>query len=303
MVKTRMDAWLASQQRAVLSRADLRSLFSRHSLDVALREGVITRVLPGFYVQSARAEEYAVRAEALSRWHPETRIAGTAALTLLGAALPVPGRIAVIIPHRQKPRMPAWAHVRRLTLSDMPVWVGSVRCVPPAVAVVDAWHRAARREDEAIVYRCLWDRIASAADVFNAMEQFARVRDQGRLTRLLQHFEAGATSPLEVMAKTRVFNGQEFRGLEWQAVVVIAGRKRRIDALHREAGVALEFDGRAYHDSVDQWQLDRERDAELAAAGLTTMRFTFEDITRRPDWCRRQLRAAVSARLGHPLGT
>src|SRR5690606_17465367 len=145
--------------------ADLQREFSRHSLDIALRNCVITRILPGFYAESARAEDWAVRAEALSRWCPEIRVSGKSALTLMGVVLPAPDCIAAITPHQEKPRMAEWSHVRRLALPSVGVWARAVRCVPPPRAVVDGWHRAGRPEDEEVVYRCLWDRVASATEV------------------------------------------------------------------------------------------------------------------------------------------
>jgi very-short-patch-repair endonuclease len=94
-----------------------------------------------------------------------------------------------------------------------------------------------------------------------------------------------------------VFVGPRFAEFEWQGEVMVTGRRRRADILHRRAGVAVELDGHRYHDADGAHVRDRQRDAEFAAAGLTTMRFTFEELRDRRNWCRDVVLRAVEARL------
>ena len=48
----------------------------------------------------------------------------------------------------------------------------------------------------------------------------------------------------------------------------------------------LEGDGRAWHTRADDFERDRRRDAEAAAAGLLTLRFTCYQLAHEPDWVR-----------------
>ncbi len=56
-----------------------------------------------------------------------------------------------------------------------------------------------------------------------------------------------------------------------------------VDALWAEERLIVELDGFAYHRSRRAFQHDRTKDAELTANGYNVMRFTHDDLTRRPD--------------------
>lgn len=56
-----------------------------------------------------------------------------------------------------------------------------------------------------------------------------------------------------------------------------------VDFLWREAGVAVETDGGASHDRAAQRERDSRRDAYPTTAGYRTQRFTYRQVTERPD--------------------
>jgi len=57
----------------------------------------------------------------------------------------------------------------------------------------------------------------------------------------------------------------------------------RVDAVWRTQRVAVELDGWEFHRSRAAFERDRERDAVLTAAGWRVVRFTHNQVTRRPD--------------------
>ncbi len=63
-----------------------------------------------------------------------------------------------------------------------------------------------------------------------------------------------------------------------------------------ELGLVVETDGLRYHRTPAQQARDRRRDQVLAAAGLTPLRFTYEQVVSAPAEVERTLRA-VTARL------
>src|SRR3546814_9697878 len=68
--------------------------------------------------------------------------------------------------------------------------------------------------------------------------------------------------------------------IAWQAP--FPGRQpgaRRVDGLVESWRLVVEADGRAWHERVRDFERDRRRDAEVAAAGLQTLRFTWHQIT------------------------
>jgi very-short-patch-repair endonuclease len=59
--------------------------------------------------------------------------------------------------------------------------------------------------------------------------------------------------------------------------------------------LAIEIDGWAWHHSPDRFQRDRAKQNQLVGAGWTVLRFTWFDLTNRPDDVIRQVRAALAA--------
>jgi very-short-patch-repair endonuclease len=64
---------------------------------------------------------------------------------------------------------------------------------------------------------------------------------------------------------------------------------QRVDGLIPAWSMVLEGDGRAWHTRVEDFERDRRRDAEAAAHGLLTLRFTWNQLDREPAWVRRTI--------------
>jgi very-short-patch-repair endonuclease len=69
-----------------------------------------------------------------------------------------------------------------------------------------------------------------------------------------------------------------------------------MDFYHEPSKLAVELDGSRYHSEDGARRRDIERDAELAAIGILTIRFSFQDVTERGAWCRRKVLDAVRHR-------
>jgi len=117
---------------------------------------------------------------------------------------------------------------------------------------------------------------------------------------LLDDLAGGIDSFLELHATREVFTGPGFPALERHVKVRTSSRVYEADFYHRGARVDIETDGKKFHSDDEARRRDIERDVSLAAAGTLTLRFTFEDIMRRPQWCRAQAIAAINARLAPP---
>jgi very-short-patch-repair endonuclease len=100
------------------------------------------------------------------------------------------------------------------------------------------------------------------------------------------HVAAGAESFLEVHAMQEVFVGKQFAGLLRQHLVNTGQRRYRLDLFDPRSMTAIEADGAEYHSTDRHWQHDIRRDADLAALGILTLRFSYWDLTERPEWCR-----------------
>lgn len=65
--------------------------------------------------------------------------------------------------------------------------------------------------------------------------------------------------------------------------VSVSGHDYRIDVAFPAARLAIEVDGRAFHSDAGTFQRDRTRQNRLIAAGWRLLRFTWEDLTLRPE--------------------
>jgi hypothetical protein len=124
-------------------------------------------------------------------------------------------------------------------------------------------------------------------------------RDLRPLKAALQRFGSG-TLPSETELERRmrrVLASPLIPAISWQAP--FPGRNpglRRVDGLIPGWSLVLEGDGRAWHTRLDDFERDRRRDAEAAAAGLLTLRFTWHQLTAEPDWVRATVISAGSHR-------
>ena len=63
----------------------------------------------------------------------------------------------------------------------------------------------------------------------------------------------------------------------------VAGLIGEIDVAFPAVRLAIEVDGRAWHSAADRFEWDRRKQNRLELAGWKVLRFTWEEITRRPE--------------------
>jgi very-short-patch-repair endonuclease len=78
----------------------------------------------------------------------------------------------------------------------------------------------------------------------------------------------------------------------WAQQYTLSGYQ--LDFASPEHRVAVEIDGWAWHHDQERFRLDRNRQNALVLAGWTVLRFTWHDLTQRPDEVVRQIRAATA---------
>jgi very-short-patch-repair endonuclease len=69
-----------------------------------------------------------------------------------------------------------------------------------------------------------------------------------------------------------------------------------IDFAHVGLRIAIEVDGRAFHSDRLSFERDRQRQNALTVGGWLVLRFTWEQITERPDEVIAVIRAAIAQR-------
>ncbi len=89
------------------------------------------------------------------------------------------------------------------------------------------------------------------------------------------------------------------RGWEANARVSLPGGYVVVDVAFRHWRLAIEVDGRAFHTDRRSFQRDRTRQNRLTNAGWTVLRYTWEDVTRRPERVVAEIEAACSRAASH----
>lgn len=75
----------------------------------------------------------------------------------------------------------------------------------------------------------------------------------------------------------------------------LAGTRYRLDYAWPQARLAVETDGYGSHSGLEAFHHDRERQNAIVLAGWTVLRFTWQDVQRRPGAVADQIRRALSA--------
>lgn len=117
------------------------------------------------------------------------------------------------------------------------------------------------------------------------------------LFRELLHARPPAYVPPESELESRFVELVRAGGLEEPECQVglgdADGRIGRVDFLYRDAGLVVEVDGRAFHDSLLDRAADRDRDRRLESIGYTVLRVNWEMVVLTP--------AALARRLAETL--
>ena len=294
-----LDEYLEVNRHS-FSRAELLDVWSHRRLTAAVRHGSVVRILPGIYCGAAHALDPIVMGEALNLWYPRGLVTGELALHLYAQALPVPARVDLLVEDGQHLRAPDWVRLHQtgpLRAQGSPQGVASV---VPERALLDAWRYAAPRDRRSVLYEALWARVCTWRQLPREAARTPRVAGRRELEQVLAWFAEGATSPLEVRAQHETFADERFHEFEWQVHLRVGARNATVDMLHRRAMLVVELDGERYHSTPKALRSDRARDADFLAEGYVTVRFGWDDVVRRPAWCRDRLLAIMTTRLAPP---
>jgi very-short-patch-repair endonuclease len=139
----------------------------------------------------------------------------------------------------------------------------------------------------------------TTVDIERRVREFAGRQGNKTLRRILTQCADGAAAESERLLH-KLLRDAGIAG--WRAnhrVQLGDGVFAVVDVAFIARKVAVEVDGWAFHSDVERFQRDRERQNRLVALGWTVLRFTWADLTQRPDYVLHSIMAAV----GHPKST
>ncbi|NTV40251.1 MAG: hypothetical protein HGA51_09930, partial [Demequinaceae bacterium] len=279
--------WLSRTWRAY-PRAEIEAHYSRRQLGEALAGGTVCRVAPGIYAGAVHAESVITRIDAATQWAgAEAWIGGAASLFVAGALRIPPMRVEVAVPAaRRMSGRPRWVRVRRLSYRPPTVRIGEWQIVEPAVAWCLAFSELSADDRASALCRLVAADRSVLETATRAALELPALRSRRRMLSVLSRVAAGGESYLEIHAMESVFVGRRFDPILRQHVVNANGNRYRLDMYDASTMTAIELDGAGFHAGAWQWQRDIRRDADLAVMGILTVRFSYRDLTERPDWCR-----------------
>lgn len=272
--------------------ADLAEATSDSAVSRAVASGGAVIGLPGVVLLPDRVTDTEVRRRAALAYAGDgALLSHTTALQVHGLPVPDDPTVHVVVPHRRQ-RVTGREH-------PVPVVVHRSRSRPPSLvrggdpvvaleaAVVQSWPLLRGSDQRAPAVVAVRRRLTTAAALQVELGRHRFLQQRPTLVRLVASVAAGCRSELELWGYERVFTGADFAELARQVEVVVEGRLVVLDSYDPRAALAIELDGRQYHDSARDRERDTERDALLAGVGIQTVRFPHSRLTRSPDQCRR----------------
>ncbi|WP_158548205.1 DUF559 domain-containing protein [Desertihabitans brevis] len=276
MKRSHHEIWsLLAAGEGVLLRADCPELGG--ALDWLARSGRLLKVLPGTYVDAARADDVALRVRAARRWAPDAVFrAETAARLTFWPEAPVTD-VALSVRTRQIRAAPGFRVDRRHVPPDLVQEWGGLRCTTPALTALDLCPSLGGAGIDSLLRSRrgtldqLWEALAATGSRPGNVER----------TRLLIESRDQPWSEAERVAHV-LLRSAGIGGWVANHPVRVAGHWYYLDIAFPERHLAIEVDGREHHGS-DRFEADRWRHNELTAARWTVLHITWSMLTESPE--------------------
>jgi len=132
-------------------------------------------------------------------------------------------------------------------------------------------------------------------DLERRLDEQPRRWGNKRLAVLLRECRPGIEAESERRLQ-RLLEQAGVRGWMANHPVAVGGHRFRVDLAFPSIRLAVEVDGWAYHRSKEQRDADLERDNLLMLAGWRVLRFSWDDVVRRPDYVLGVIRSVLAVR-------
>lgn len=285
------------QRPQAFTRTELVALGSEHELRTALASGEITRLFKNCYVATEHATSFEARADAALTWAGEgAALTGASACFVWTLTKSPPSRIDLVVPQSKRLSPPPWVRIKRAPWGQNAFSVNDFRAVTPEIAIVDGYADLNESDRTDVVFGAISRKIVTTRRLREALADLPRIRARRSLTSRIEAAERGAESWLEEVGLREVFADREFDYFLRQHKFISRGRHYRLDMFDPFSRTAVELDSTTWHSGEENRLRDIRRDAELAAAGILTIRLPTQDLTQAQEWCREVVRNTVATR-------
>ena len=219
---------------------------------------------------------------------PGAALCGASAAWWHGLIDKPPSIISVMAPHGRRGRPIDGARVWHRTFDEGDVAVVErLRVTAVPLTVLDASvENGVRIMDSALLRNKV-----TIEDLLDAQKRNSGRRGSPRAASMLTAMSDGARSDAE-RRTVALLKSSDVGG--WATNVDACGYV--LDLAIQDLKIDIEIDGLAFHSDATAFQHDRERQNVLIANGWIVLRFTWHDITQRPQWVLAQIRAAIRQR-------
>lgn len=282
------------RQDGVIGRAQARAAgMSARSIQRRLASGDWTELLPGVALAGGHPLGDRARVRAAWLWGgPSSVVTGPAAGFWLGLVARAPSVVEVTVPRTVTRRSRRGVRVRRRDLAR--VDRATLEGVGVSAVALTALETATTVPDgTAVLDRVLQQRRVRFSDLYQAYCRAMGSRGIARAGNLL----VGAADRADSALERRLVSALRRARITGFVVGHPFGDGTSIDVAFPGPRIAVEIDGWAWHVDPARFAADRAKGNALVAAGWMLLRFTWSDITERPEQVVRQIRSALDDRI------
>jgi hypothetical protein len=287
---------VAARQDGVFTRAQARAAgLSKAQVEYRLRSGAFKTVAGDVLTLASTPAgiRQGIRAAALT-W-PDGIVWGLSAARFWFPSAPIPPSdvVFVAVPHGRQDRFRLVARRHRVSATDT-VTCGGARIQTAASSLLVTLAELDRPAADSLVAWLIARRQFPVAQFEAALARRITRNKAGRLREYAQMAAAGAASRSEVALQALLIKPGI---VGWVANAEVRGADGSIasaDALFLKERLIVAVDGRAYHSDPDAFQRDRSQQNQLVNAGYRFLRFTWADLTERPELVVEQITRALN---------
>jgi Protein of unknown function (DUF559) len=198
----------------------------------------------------------------------------------------------VSVPHATRVRQRGIVTHRRSLPADEMTTLDGLPITTPARTLLDLAAGGLRgRPLEAVLDRAERELRVDWADVHRLLERHRGRPGVPALDAVLARYAPGSVDTFSELEEIVLGLCDDFALPRPKVNCVIEGKRR--DFYWPDARLVVEADSYAWHRSPSALNDDRERDVRLTLAGYTVLRFTYEQCTKRREYVRSSILAAL----------
>jgi very-short-patch-repair endonuclease len=246
------------------------------AIEWLVHRGELVALLPGVYATPVAAADPLSRMRATSLWEPNAVLTHEAAASLTFW----PGirvlRICCAAPTRTA-RRNGWQISRRSIPAELIVERRGLRCTAPAVTALDLVDTHGGDAIDTL----LRSRQGTLEDLHMALTSCSGRRGNAQRRQLLIESRTNPWSAAERRAH-RLLHQEGIEGWTANYPIAISGYPYWVDIAFPAHRLAIEIDGREFHEGAEVFESDRYRQNDLINAGWRVLRFTPHMLAHRP---------------------